>query len=121
MQKPENAPQKPHYFDLVYAVVRCVPRGRVITYGAIADFLALGSSRMAGWAINKVKSGDRVPAHRVVNRKGELTGRQHFATPTLMQELLEAEGVRVENAQVVDFQQIVWMPAEHLGDNWEPT
>jgi methylated-DNA-protein-cysteine methyltransferase-like protein len=111
---------KPTYFDLVYAVVRQVPRGRVTTYGAIADYLALGASRMVGWALNHSFFQDNVPAHRVVNRKGELSGRHHFATPTLMQELLESEGVVVENDQVVDFKALLWLPAEGLGMDWEP-
>ena len=110
----------PSYFELVYAVARQVPKGRVTTYGAIADFLALGASRMVGWALNHVTPGDRVPAHRVVNRKGELSGRHHFVTPTLMQELLEAEGVRVEEDRVQDFKALFWHPVEDLGEDWEP-
>lgn len=111
--------ETPTYFDLVYAVVRQVPRGRVTNYGAIADFLALGASRMAGWALNHCKPGDGVPAHRVVNRKGELSGRNHFPTPTMMQELLENEGVKVEDNRVVDFEKLFWSPAAELGDQWE--
>ena len=111
--------ETPTYFDLVYAVVRQVPRGRVTNYGAIADFLALGASRMAGWALNNCKPGDGVPAHRVVNRKGELSGRHHVPTPTMMQELLENEGVRVENDRVVDFDALFWSPAAELGEDWE--
>ncbi|MBK8192424.1 MAG: MGMT family protein [Lewinellaceae bacterium] len=110
----------PTYYDLVYAVVKQIPRRRVTNYGAIADFLALGASRMVGWALNNSVLGDGVPAHRVLNRKGELSGRHHFATPTLMQELLEAEGVRVENDRVVDFDKHFWSPAQALGENWEP-
>ncbi len=109
---------QPTYYDLVYAVTRKVPRGRVTNYGAIADFLALGSSRMVGWALNNCHFMDDVPAHRVVNRKGELSGRHHFGTPTLMQELLENEGVVVENDCVVGFKELFWSPQE-LGD-WEP-
>lgn len=112
--------ETPTYFDLVYAVVRQVPKGRVTTYGAIADFLALGASRMAGWALNNCRPGDGVPAHRVVNRKGELSGRHHFSTPTLMQELLEAEGVSVEDDRVVEFKTLFWHPGEGLGEDWEP-
>ncbi|MDX1912879.1 MAG: MGMT family protein [Saprospiraceae bacterium] len=106
-----NTPQ-PSYYDLVYAVVRQIPRGRVTSYGAIADYLALGASRMVGWALNNVHYMDQVPAHRVVNRKGELSGRHHFATPTLMQELLSAEGVVVENNTVVNFREIFWHPSD---------
>ncbi len=108
----------PSYYDLVYAVVRQVPRGRVTNYGAIADFLALGSSRMVGWALNQCHTMDDVPAHRVVNRKGELSGRHHFATPTLMQALLENEGIIIENDTVRDFKTLFWSPSE-LGDDWE--
>lgn len=111
--------EAPTYFDLVYAVVRQVPRGRVTNYGAIADFLALGASRMAGWALNHCKPGDGVPAHRVVNRKGELSGRHHFPTPTMMQELLENEGVKIENDRVVEFEKLFWSPAKELGEEWE--
>ncbi|HNM25805.1 MAG TPA: MGMT family protein [Saprospiraceae bacterium] len=109
----------PTYFDLVYAVVRQVPRGRVTTYGAIADFLALGASRMVGWALNNCRPGDGVPAHRVINRKGELSGRHHFDPPERMQALLEAEGVEVADDRVVRFKELFWHPAEALGDDWE--
>jgi methylated-DNA-protein-cysteine methyltransferase-like protein len=109
----------PTYYDLVYAVTREIPRGRVCTYGAIADFLALGSARMVGWALNNSFSADGVPAHRVVNRLGELSGRIHFPTPTLMQELLESEGVAVENNRVVHLENHFWSPLEHLGEDWE--
>lgn len=109
----------PTYFDLVFAVVKQIPAGRVSSYGAIADYLALGASRMVGWALNQCKPGDGVPAHRVVNRKGELSGRHHFTPPSLMQTLLEKEGVEVENDIVKGFKQRFWHPIE-LGDNWEP-
>ena len=114
MKKPN-----PSYFDLVFAVVKQIPPGRVSSYGAIADYLALGASRMVGWALNQCKPGDGVPAHRVVNRKGELSGRHHFTPPSLMQTLLEKEGVIVENDCVKAFKQLFWHPAE-LGDEWEP-
>ena len=111
----------PTYFDLVYAVTRQIPPGRVTTYGAIADFLALGAARMVGWALNQSFSSETgVPAHRVVNRKGGLSGRNHFPTPTLMQELLEAEGVQVEDNRVLDFDKHFWHPTEGLGGDWEP-
>lgn len=106
--------EKSSYFDLVYEVVRQVPRGRVTTYGAVADYLALGASRMVGWALNHSFSQDGVPAHRVVNRLGELSGRHHFATPTMMQELLEAEGIAVKDDRVVQFKELFWHP-ENLG------
>lgn len=101
-----------NYYERVYAVTRLVPFGRVTTYGAIADYLALGSSRMVGWALNNSFVFDGIPAHRVVNRKGELSGRNHFATPTLMQELLENEGIQVDNYRVVEFEKLFWHPSE---------
>lgn len=103
----------PTYYTLVYKVTSEIPQGRVTNYGAIADFLALGSARMVGWALNN--SGHiTIPAHRVVNRKGELTGRAQFPTPTLMQELLENEGVVIENNKVVNFKELFWHPGDHL-------
>lgn len=102
------------YFGQVYDVVRCIPHGRVTTYGTIADFLTLGSARMVGWALNHSFGNDGVPAHRVVNRKGELSGRNHFPTPTMMQELLENEGVEVANDKIVDFDKHFWNPADEF-------
>ena len=105
---------KDSYFDLVYYVTNQIPQGRVSTYGAIADYLSLGSARMVGWALtqsNQVSVG-KVPAHRVVNRKGELSGRVHFGSPTRMQELLEAEGIKIENDKVVYFDKHFWHPME---------
>ncbi len=102
------------YFELVYYVTQQIPKGRVTNYGAIADYLSLGSARMVGWALtqsNKSKMGN-IPAHRVVNRKGELSGRLNFSTPTLMQESLESEGVEVVNDKVVDFDGLFWHPQE---------
>ncbi|HMO39848.1 MAG TPA: MGMT family protein [Saprospiraceae bacterium] len=101
-----------NYFEQVYAVTRLVPRGRVTTYGAIADYLALGSARMVGWALNKSFHTGGVPAHRVVNRKGELSGRNYFPTPDMMQELLEQEGVIIKNNCVQDFERLYWHPQE---------
>jgi methylated-DNA-protein-cysteine methyltransferase-like protein len=102
---------QPHYYDLVYSVVRQIPIGRVSNYGAIADYLALGSARMVGWALNKCHwDEDAVPAHRVVNRLGELSGRHMFPTPTLMQERLEAEGVAVVDDKVRDWNTLFWHP-----------
>jgi methylated-DNA-protein-cysteine methyltransferase-like protein len=104
---------KEHYFQQVFEVTRMIPPGRVSTYGAIADYLGLGSARMVGWALNKSHGSEvDVPAHRVVNRKGELSGRNQFFTPTLMQELLENEGVIVKNDQVVDFKRKFWHPGQ---------
>ena len=103
------------YIADVHDVTRLIPPGRVTTYGAIADYLTLGSARMVGWALFQCATvADDVPAHRVVNRRGELSGRNHFATPTLMQERLEAEGVRVVEATVRDFDTAFWSPTELL-------
>jgi len=101
------------YFDLVYEVTRHIPAGRVTNYGAIADYLALGSARMVGWALNhSFHPGIDVPAHRVVNRKGELSGRNHFETPTKMAELLKLEGIEVIDNCIVNFDQYFWHPQE---------
>lgn len=103
------------FFADVYEVVKLVPHGRVTTYGAIAAYLgAKGSSRMVGWAMNASHTMPDVPAHRVVNRSGLLTGRHHFAYPEQMQELLEQEGVAVANHQVTQFGQLFWDPAKAL-------
>lgn len=104
------------FFYMVYEVVRLVPFGRVTTYGAIANYLGMkGSSRMVGWAMNSSGSHhSRVPAHRVVNREGMLTGKQHFKSPNMMQELLESEGIRVKNDKILDFRKFFWDPATEL-------
>jgi len=110
---PDKDEKRDHYFDRVYDVTSLIPAGRVSTYGAIADFLALGSARMVGWALNHCHScDDDIPAHRVVNRLGELSGRLHFATPTLMQERLESEGVEVIDHKVVKMDELFWHPRE---------
>lgn len=106
---------KESYFEQVYDVVRCIPKGRVTNYGTIASFLSLGSARMVGWALNHCFGEEEgVPAHRVVNRKGELSGRAHFRPPSRMQELLESEGVRVENDRIVEYEKHFWDPADHF-------
>jgi methylated-DNA-protein-cysteine methyltransferase-like protein len=104
------------FFDKVYAVARKIPRGRVTSYGAIADYLGSGlSARMVGWAMNSCGTASPpVPAHRVVNRNGLLTGKHHFPTPHLMQELLEAEGVKVADDKIQNFQEIFWDPLKEL-------
>jgi methylated-DNA-protein-cysteine methyltransferase-like protein len=106
-----------NFFEDVFEVVRLIPLGRVTNYGSIAKYLGTGlSSRMVGWAMNASHvAHPPVPAQRVVNRNGMLTGKHHFATPTLMQELLEKEGVKVKNDKVVDFQQLYWDPEKELG------
>jgi len=101
------------YYDKVYEVTLTIPPGRVSTYGAIADYLALGSARMVGYALNKCHNYEEpIPAHRVVNRKGELTGRNMFKSPTLMQELLESENIKVKDNRVVEFDKLFWHPQE---------
>ena len=103
------------FFEDVYAVVKLIPPGRVTSYGTIAHYLgAKGSARMVGWAMNQAHTDPEVPAHRVVNRIGLLTGKHHFATPTAMQERLEKEGVKVVDDQVQDFDQRFWNPTEEL-------
>ncbi|MBS1637817.1 MAG: MGMT family protein [Bacteroidetes bacterium] len=104
------------FFEQVYQVVRLVPKGRVTSYGAIAAYLgAKGSSRLVGYAMNAAHAQKpKVPAHRVVNRNGQLTGKHHFATPSQMQELLEKEKVKVENDRVVDFAKRFWDPMKEL-------
>ena len=104
------------FFENVFEVVKLIPRGRVTSYGAIAAYLgAKGSARMVGWAlISSHQQNINVPAYRVVNRNGLLTGKQHFESPTAMQECLEQEGIRVVNDQVQDFARLVWDPAREL-------
>ena len=104
------------FFADVYDVVRQIPKGKVTSYGAIAKYLGTGSSaRMVGWAMNAAHVAlPKVPAHRVVNRNGMLTGKMHFSTPTLMEELLKKEKIAVENDTVVNFEQLFWDPAIYL-------
>lgn len=105
------------FFELVYEVARQIPRGRVTSYGAIAACLGTRlSARMVGWAMNgagKVKP--KVPAHRVVNRNGLLSGKHHFGKPDEMEKRLKKEGVNVKNDAVVDFEKVFWDPVEELG------
>lgn len=118
-RKPKKA-RKPSntysFFENVYDVVRMIPRGRVTSYGAVARYLGSGkSARMVGYAMNT--SGTLqppVPAHRVLNRKGLLTGRHHFNPPEMMQQLLESEGIVVKEDQVVDFQRLFWDPDQEM-------
>jgi methylated-DNA-protein-cysteine methyltransferase-like protein len=103
------------FFASVYEVVRLIPSGRVTSYGAIANYLGSAkSSRMVGWAMNASHKLHDVPAHRVVNRNGMLTGKMHFQFSNQMEELLKKEGVQVYNDQVVDFKNVFWDPAETL-------
>jgi methylated-DNA-protein-cysteine methyltransferase-like protein len=101
-----------NFFDKVYKTARLIPHGRVTSYGAIAKFLgAARSARMVGWAMNNSHNQkEEVPAHRVVNRKGLLTGKQHFDGTNLMQQLLENEGIVVVENQIQDFENVFWDP-----------
>jgi len=104
------------FFQQVYEVTRLIPYGRVTNYGAIARYLGSGqSSRMVGWALNTCHNHPDIPAHRVVNRNGLLTGKVHFGGPTIMQQLLENEGIKVEDDKVIDFSKLFWDPAKELG------
>ncbi len=104
------------FYDRVYAVVQQIPQGRVSTYGAIARYLGTAqSARMVGYALNGCSStGTYIPAHRVVNRLGQLSGKRYFGGPTTMQELLACEGVRTEDNQIINFEQHFWDPAMNL-------
>jgi methylated-DNA-protein-cysteine methyltransferase-like protein len=101
-------------FDAIYQVVRLIPSGRVTSYGAIASYLgAKGGARLVGWAMNASHTDSNIPAHRVVNRNGVLTGKVHFGG-NRMQELLQQEGVSVENDKVIAFETLFWNPTEEL-------
>ncbi len=108
--------QSEGFFKQVHEVAKQVPFGRVTSYGAIARYLgAAGSARMVGWAMNASHQDPDVPAHRVVNRKGLLTGKHHFEGTNLMQQLLESEGVEVIDNQVQNFSELFWDPTLELG------
>ena len=104
------------FFEDVYQVVRQIPKGRVTSYGAIAKFLGTKlSARMVGWAMNAAHQQIlKVPAHRVVNRNGMLTGKHHFATTTLMEELLLKEKIKVKEETIIDFEKYFWDPSQEL-------
>ena len=104
------------FFEDVYDVVRQIPKGRVTSYGAIAAYLGTKmSARMVGWAMNaSFIVTPKVPAHRVVNRNGMLSGKAHFATPTLMQELLEKEKIKINNDTIIDFEKKFWDPKKEI-------
>ncbi len=103
-----------NFFERTYEVARLIPYGRITSYGAIAKYLgAARSARMVGWAMNN-SSGKDVPAHRVVNRKGILTGKHHFDGTNLMQQLLESEGIEVIDNQIQDFDTLFWDPTQEL-------
>lgn len=103
------------FYQDVYDVARQIPKGRVTSYGAIAKYLGMArSSRMVGYAMNGAHSMVDIPAHRVVNRNGLLTGKHHFETPFRMQELLEQENIKVEEDQIIDFKELYWDPMVDL-------
>lgn len=104
------------FFDQVYQVVKLIPEGRVTSYGAIARYLGSPqSSRMVGWAMNASHSAQEyIPAHRVVNRNGLLTGKMHFEGRDVMQQLLESEGIEIENDQIINFRELFWDPEKEL-------
>ena len=104
-------------YDAIYDVVRLVPRGRVTSYGAVAAAIgATSGARVVGYAMNLSHGAKpKVPAHRVVNRNGLLTGKHHFSPPEKMQQLLEKEGIKVEGDKVLDFDKLFWDPMEELG------
>lgn len=111
-----NMKKQNDFFEMVYEVVKLIPEGRVTSYGAIAKYLgAARSSRMVGYAMNASHSHKvTVPAHRVVNRNGLLTGKHHFGDPGMMQKLLEKEGVKVKKDKVVNFEKLFWDPMKEL-------
>src|SRR5690554_5925790 len=105
--------QEKSFYERVYEVVQLIPRGRVSTYGLIANYLgSKGAARMVGWALNAQREG--VPAHRVVNRIGLLTGKVHFGDIYAMESLLAAEGIKVKDNQVQNFEQLIWDPVQEL-------
>ncbi|MEP7236755.1 MAG: MGMT family protein [Ferruginibacter sp.] len=115
-ETPKSTVKEYSFFADVYDVVRQIPKGKVTSYGAIAAYLGTRlSARMVGWAMNAAGTAKpKVPAQRVVNRNGMLTGKHHFATPTTMEELLKKDGVTVKGDTVVDFEKRFWNPSETL-------
>ncbi|MFA5574827.1 MAG: MGMT family protein [Brumimicrobium sp.] len=112
---------KKDFYQRVFEITRLIPKGRVTSYGAIAKALgATGSSRMIGWALNgcSKEHGVPIPAHRVVNRNGVLTGKHHFNPPSSMQKQLEAEGIEIKDDKVVDFEKLFWDPIKELSEDW---
>ncbi len=109
MDKDQN------FFQKVFEVVKLIPPGRVTSYGAIARYLgSAGSARMVGWALNSSHNMEDVPAQRVVNRLGMLTGKHHFGGTSAMEQMLEREGVKVKENKVIKFQELFWDPAKNL-------
>lgn len=118
-ERPRSITKEYSFFDDVYAVVRQIPKGRVTSYGAIANYLGTKlSARMVGWAMNAAHSARPVvPAHRVVNRNGMLTGKAHFATATAMEALLRKEKIKVKDDSIMGFEKLFWDPAKELEIN----
>lgn len=110
------SPESANFFSQVYEVAKHIPYGRVTSYGAIAAYLgSRGSARMVGWAMNASHSAsENIPAHRVVNRNGLLSGKQHFGNPEVMQQLLESEGIEVQDDKVVRFKELFWNPEKEM-------
>lgn len=114
-KQKKDSTEKPNFFSDVYEVVKLIPQGRVTSYGAIARYLGTGmSARMVGWAMNACHGLPDVPAHRVVNSQGLLTGKMHFGSPTAMERRLAKEGVKVVKDKVVEFEKRRWDPAKEL-------
>ena len=115
MLRQKLSEQSKDFFQCVWEVVKLIPKGRVTSYGAIARYLgAARSSRMVGWAMNAAHGLPDVPAHRVVNRQGLLTGKHHFSSPEAMQERLEAENIKVKDDKVLNFERVFWDPNREL-------
>jgi methylated-DNA-protein-cysteine methyltransferase-like protein len=113
--KSKGAIKTYNFFDDVFEVAKLIPKGRVTSYGAIAAYLGTKmSARMVGWAMNAAHGDHKIPAHRVVNRAGLLTGKHHFETPTAMQKALEKEKVKVVKDKVVELDNLFWDPAKEL-------
>ena len=113
---PELEKHSEGFFEKVYKITKLIPYGRVTSYGAIARFIGSGqSARMVGWALNSSHTlPDFIPAHRVVNRKGLLSGKHHFGNSSTMQQLLENEGIIIEDDQIVNFSERFWDPGKEL-------
>tara|TARA_B110000003_G_scaffold100521_1_gene102815 strand:+ start:2702 stop:3049 length:348 start_codon:yes stop_codon:yes gene_type:complete len=106
---------KRNFFEDVYKVVKYIPFGRVTNYGSIAKYIGSPqSSRMVGWAMNASHNRNDIPAHRVVNKKGLLSGKHHFSGANLMQQLLESEGIKINKNQIVNFSSVFWDPTDYL-------
>lgn len=103
--------EKTSFFEKAYTIAKQIPKGRVTTYGLIAKKIGdPRAARVVGWAMNASHNREDIPAHRVVNRNGLLSGKNHFATQNMMQKKLEQEGIKVKNNQIVDFNQVLWIP-----------